>query len=393
MKVTFLGQGFEAKSEASVGKQLIKFFADKNFHTFTGISAFASQAGVKGLSSHIDAAKKHLKNITIVTGVDQKGTSQEALRELFLLNIKVFVFYQPSITIFHPKIYLFEGDAKSELIIGSSNLTSQGLFANVEASLLVSIDNSVEQDRDVIRQVKNYFQGIFDLSDPNLKRLTVGIVRELVAAKIVPTEEERRAAQDKADNAEQNGGKILISNIFPNRAIAKLPAEFRGRTKPRSNAPISLSPSSEKAADKGKLVWTRRKLPSSSVQGGKDGTNPSGGLRLVQDDFEINGKKIAQSKYFREDLFGKYSWKEIKRAPFVEAATIPVDVTILGKFIGKFDLEVRHKPSGAAGQGNYTTSISWGKLGEIIRKANLTGSRLDLYAPRKKGNPYHMVIS
>ena len=35
-----------------------------------------------------------------------------------------------SISIFHPKIYLFEGTDKSELIIGSSNLTSQGLFTN-----------------------------------------------------------------------------------------------------------------------------------------------------------------------------------------------------------------------------------------------------------------------
>lgn len=96
MNITLLGQGFEAVSEHSVGKQLIKFLADKNFHTFTGISAFASQAGVNGLSKHIAAARKHLKIITIVTGVDQKGTSQEALLALLNLNINAFIFYQPS---------------------------------------------------------------------------------------------------------------------------------------------------------------------------------------------------------------------------------------------------------------------------------------------------------
>lgn len=88
------------------------------------------------------------------------------------LNIDAYVFYQPSITIFHPKIYLFEGADKSELIIGSSNLTSQGLFTNVEASLLVSIDNRVETDRKIVEQLKDYFKGIFDFTDPNLKKLS-----------------------------------------------------------------------------------------------------------------------------------------------------------------------------------------------------------------------------
>jgi HKD family nuclease len=124
MTITILGQGYAPISDGSVGSYLIKFFADKKFNSFTGISAFASQAGVNGLSKYIAEAKKHLSVITIVTGIDQKGTSKEALEALLHLDINSFIFYQPSITIFHPKIYLFEGKKKSELIISSSNLTS-----------------------------------------------------------------------------------------------------------------------------------------------------------------------------------------------------------------------------------------------------------------------------
>lgn len=395
MNYTLLGQGFEAASEFSVGKQLIKFFADKDFHTFTGISAFASQSGINGLSKHIAAAKKHLTIITIVTGVDQKGTSKEALEALLNLNINAFVFYQPSFTIFHPKIYLFEGKDKSELIIGSSNLTSQGLFTNVEASLLVSIDNSIEADRKIVEQLKDYFKGIFDFTDPNLKKLSKKIIADLVKAKVVPTEAERKAAQDKAEKAERTETQNIISKIFPKRAIAKIPSEFRGTAKPKAKTKTETATavSIGAATNKGKLVWTRKKLPFSSVQGGGAGTNPTGGLRLVQDDFEIKGKKIAQTKYFRNELFSKYKWKEIRKSPFVEATTVPFEVTIFGEFKGKFDLEVRHKPSGEAGQGNYTTSISWGELSKIISEAKLTGSRLDLYALKAKGNPFHIVIS
>lgn len=388
MNITLLGQGFEVTSQNSAGNKLIKFFADKDFHTFTGISAFASQAGIRGLSKHIKTAKKHLNIITIVTGIDQKGTSKEALEELLALNIDAYVFYQPSITIFHPKIYLFEGADKSALIIGSSNLTSQGLFTNVEASLLVSIDNSAEAERKIVEQLKDYFKGIFDFTDPNLKKLNKKIIADLVKAKIVPTETGRKTAQDKAEKDERTETENIITKIFPKRAIAKIPSEFRGTKKPT----IKTTAATGSTSAKGKLVWTRKKLPSSSVQGGGSRTNPTGGLRLVQDDFISEGSKIDQTSYFK-NLFSKYTWKQVRTTPYVEAAKVPFEVTIKGVFHGQFDLEVRHKPSGEAGQHNYTTSISWGTVGSIISKANLTGSRLDLYAPKGKGKPFQIVIS
>jgi hypothetical protein len=87
MNIRLLGQGFEATSKNAVGNQLVTFFSDTTFHSFTGIAAFSSLAGIAGLSKHINAAKKHLKIITIVTGIDQKGTSKEALEELLSLGI------------------------------------------------------------------------------------------------------------------------------------------------------------------------------------------------------------------------------------------------------------------------------------------------------------------
>ncbi|MCK9219175.1 MAG: phospholipase D family protein [Bacteroidales bacterium] len=394
MQIQLLGQGFESTSEFSVGNQLIKFFADEEYHTFTGISAFASQAGVIGLGNYIIEAKKHLKIITIVTGVDQKGTSKEALEALLDLKIHTYIFFAPSpFPIFHPKIYLFEGNDKSELIIGSSNLTKPGLFSNVETSLLVRIDNSVEDDKKIVEQLKMYYSGIFDQSDPNLKKITKKLIADLVRAKVVPTEAERRAQQEKEEKSDRSATNSIISKIFPKRAIAKIPFEFRGKGRKKKVVKTTLSSPKAGASLHGKIVWVRKKLPSSSVQRSGIGTNPTGGLRLVQDDYQVNGQKIQHTSYFRNNLFGNYNWQPVKNTPFVEAVLIPFEVTIFSDYKGKFDLEVRHKPSGEAGQGNYTTSISWGEISETIREANLTGSRLELYAPKKKGMPFHIVIN
>ena len=392
MKIILLGQGFESDSKNSVGHQLIKSFANKDFHSFFGISAFASQTGIRGLALHINAAKKHIKNIALIVGIDQRGTSMEALEELLSLKIRSFIFYQPAISIFHPKIYLFEGKNKSELIIGSSNLTSQGLFTNVETSLLISIDNSIVSERKILDQLKEYFKSIFDLSDPNLQKISRSLILKLVKANIVPTEQERKASQDKSTQGQREEIGEIISKFFPRRETAKIPSEFRGIRK--KALPSEANESSQTGPSvHGKLVWTRKKLPASSVQIGSSGTNPTGGLRLVQADFITNGRKIDQTSYFRKTLFGKFLWKQIRSDPYVESVVVPFEITIKGVFWGTFNLEIRHKPSGEAGQHNYTTSISWGELGETIRKINLTSSQLDMYAPKRKGNSFHIIIS
>jgi len=58
MEIQFLGQGCEPISELSVGNFLLKFFTDKDFHTFTGITAFTSQTAVKGFEDLIKMVKE-----------------------------------------------------------------------------------------------------------------------------------------------------------------------------------------------------------------------------------------------------------------------------------------------------------------------------------------------
>ncbi len=382
MKITFLGQGFEAVSVNSVGKQLIKFLADKDFHSFTSISAFVSESGVTGLSKHILKAKKHLKTITIVTGVDQKGTSEEALLALLKLDIKAFVFYQPSFTIFHPKIYLFEGTDKSVLIIGSSNLTSQGLFTNVEASLLVSIDNSLETDRIIVEQLKDYFKGIFDYKDPNLKKLSKGIITKLVHAKIVPTEAERKAIQEKYETIEK---ETSISKIFPKRELAKIPSEFRGIKNTTAKTPTTTSIVGG-VPKKGKLVWESGKLTERDLNIPKgSNTNPTGSMLFKKGKTE----GIDQRHYFRDTIFSSLNWKRDTKpkTSHLERAEATFSIVIDGKSSGTFNLTLTHNTSTATRsyeQLNSMTSISWGKAKSVIAREGLIGKCAKLYKTNKK---------
>ncbi|HRE64920.1 MAG TPA: phospholipase D family protein [Ferruginibacter sp.] len=387
MNITLLGQGFEATSQNSVGNHLVKFFASKDFHTFTGIAAFASQAGIRGLSKHIKTAKKHLNIITIVTGVDQKGTSKEALEELMALDINAFVFYQPSITIFHPKMYLFEGVEKSELIIGSSNLTSQGLFTNIETSLLVSIDNSSEPDRKIVEQLKGYFKGIFDFSDPNLKKISKAIITELVKAKVVPTEAERKAAYDKGLKAERKETENIISKIFPKRAISKIPSEFRGARKAttKTTAATAAVPSGS-ASSKGTLLWESGKLTQRDLNIPKgSNTNPTGSMLFKKGKMD----DIDQRHYFRDTVFSSLKWTKDKspQTSHLERTEATFNIVIDGKPSGSFKLTLTHNSlttTRSYEQKNSMTQVSWGDAKKVIAKDELIGKTAKLFKTKKK---------
>ncbi|HCW07992.1 MAG TPA: hypothetical protein DGG95_11585 [Cytophagales bacterium] len=395
MQIKLLGQGFKPSSSQPVGQELIKFLADKDFHTFTGISAFASQAGVKGLSKYISSAKKHLKVITIVTGVDQKGTSKEALEALLDLDVEAYVFYQPSITIFHPKIYLFEGDNKSEFILGSSNLTSQGLFTNVEASLLVSIDNKNAGDQQIIKQLKDYFSGIFDLTDPNIKKLTKQLIADLVKSRVVPTEEERKAIQDKAGKSENISTESLISKIFPKRAIAQIPSEFRGVRKPSTKVKVSTSPAVAPVKSKpAELLWKSGRLTQRDLNIPKgSNTNPTGSMLFKKGKTE----DIDQRHYFRDNVFSSLKWVRDKdpKTSHLERANALFKIIIDGKEAGDYELTLTHNTktdTRSYKQKNSMTQISWGKAKKVIAKDALIGKSASLFKNAGKRDEFTLTI-
>jgi len=381
MDVNLLAQGYKPDTSNSVGQTLIKFLANKDFSSFTCISAFASQSGVNGLAKHIEAAKEHLKTITIIVGIDQKATSREALEALLALNVNTFIFYQPSFTIFHPKIYLFEGEKKSELIIGSSNLTTQGLFMNVETSLLVSVDNNHDNDRKVLEQLKEYYDELLSLTHPNLQKLDEKIISLTVEAGIVPSEEQRRTLQQKLNKPGKEA--TLISDIFPKIEYPKVPDEFRG-LRPNSEAMVVM-PQAEKPSGTHlfttSLLWTSGPLTERdlNIPKGKN-THPTGSMSFNKGP----NAGIDQKHHFRDEVFSDLKWigGSTPNKAHLEKATAKFKIIVNGEDKGDFELKINHNPkkdTGSYKQNNSMTSLSWGPAKEIIARKDLLGKNALLF--------------
>lgn len=396
MTINFLGQGFEAESPNSAGNYLIRNFSSDRFNRFFGMSAFASVAGVRVLSEHILRAKASFESLSLIVGVDQEGTSREALNELLTLDIGTYVFYQKEPPIFHPKIYLFEGSNDRSLIVGSSNLTARGIFENVESSVLIEFNREDQAGNEFLTELKSYYSGLFNLNDPNLFRLTSDLISRFVNKGIVPTENARRAKHDKKANPRQNSAE-QDDFVIPARSTSRIPRELRSR--PRTDSVVvsvieELELQNTEATQNGILVWqsgplTERDL---NIPTGSN-TNNTGSMLFKKGLLE----GIDQRHYFRDEVFSSLPWASDPESqyPHLERATAFFRVIVMGIDHGVFSMSLTHNTktdTKTYEQKNSMTSISWGSVKGLIAKEELIGKSASLFKIASSTNEFTLVI-
>lgn len=248
MDTVIIGQGYNLQENTSVGKELIEQFNSKRYDSFTCLVAFASYGGITALSPYIKKEKERGVKIKVILGVDQKGTSKEALEEVLSWNVDSKIYHTQSINIFHPKIYLFENIDIFTLIVGSNNLTEMGLVKNIECSLMIKDIKS----NPVHRKFYDYWKSILDGTEVNLYTITQDLIDRLFADGIITTEERRAARYDNGKDGTSSSSTRTIN--FKSAPIQSNPDGFipRRRIKARQTIqnPDPSSPSSTQAASR-----------------------------------------------------------------------------------------------------------------------------------------------
>jgi len=221
MKVTFLGQGLSQGCDSAVGEQIKQAFADKRFKSLVAFVAFASKpaATFLVLQSQTNPSVK----VHIYVGVDLKGTSKEALETLLESGISTVVFHTISREIFHPKVYLFRGDNDACLIVGSSNLTAPGFYANVESSVRIDFNFTKSPGRELLQQVKEFFDPLVNGTD-NVHVVDQELINLLHVCGRLPSESERASSQEASKDTDK-GNKAFddLEKLFPTRLTSHMP--------------------------------------------------------------------------------------------------------------------------------------------------------------------------
>lgn len=395
MKITFLGQGFESESKNSVGNSIIKLFKESKFNSFTGISAFASEAGVVGLSECIASGADFYEKLNLIVGIDQEGTSKKALKEIDDLGINSYIFYQKESPIFHPKIYLFEGENDTTLIVGSSNLTARGLFGNIESSLMVEFKNDNLDGIKLLKDLKDYYKTLFDFTDQNLFKISSEIINQFVSEGIVPTRKVWKKKHKKnTSNKEPQENDLVI----PKRPTVKIPSNFKGRYK--SNKTVSkliteleIDTNFEFENDANNpVLWQSGALTERDLNIPKSVKTANTGSML----FKKAGMDINPRHYFRDEVFQNLNWvfDTNPKKKHYERVVTNFKIVISGIDYGTFLLKISHNTDSKhlEDKKQPATQLHWGETKNLIAQDELIGKTATLYKDLTVADAFTLII-
>lgn len=346
------------------------------------ISAFVSLKTILRLRDNLLNQKEYGAEIIFNVGIDLYGTSKNVLEELVQWNCNTWLTHNayPRVT-FHSKIYCIETEKEAHVVIGSNNLTEGGMFSNYETSTIVKFNLPIEE-----QEYQSYIEKIKDLINPQnsevSKKLNIDLIEQLSKAGLIKNEKEARKYSEKNKQYGPGNSFSDFKNPFGTEPI-KYPPLLGIHLRQKKLSKVTFDSTNknftlEESIPKGVLVW-KKKLPASDVLQVSGNTNSVGGVRLTQAHFEIYGKRINQTQYFRQ-LFDDYDWEQKGDYSDQEHTFIPMRVRIGEEDFGINRFEISHKPSGEAGQGNYTTQLHWGKLFSLkIRERKLKGWFLHIY--------------
>ncbi len=352
------------------------------------VSAFTALRTILRLRDRLLRTVENGATLCLTVGIDLGGTSREVLEELVRWDCEVFVYHNPIVrATFHPKIYLFECDSSAVLIIGSNNLTDGGLYTNYEAA--TRYDFELPADAAEYERILRPLQGFVEPQGPTVCCLSADLIQTLADRGVLPTEADARRSRRARRRTPPEDGAALPPNPFSPVGVTMaplLPRELRASVPQVSGHDATqpeeeVSPPSDEPRQAGVLVW-RKKLPrTDALQVRRVSSHHVGGVRLTQARFENPpGQRIDKTTYFRR-LFDDYDWEpEPGRYSDQEHTFVPMRIFIRGNDFGVRNFEISHKPSGEAGQHNYTTILRWGRgFNDTIRRENLTGTVLTLY--------------
>lgn len=377
-----------AQPESQLGREISDLLeSEVGFTRIILVSAFVGLRTIlrlrEPLLRHVQAGTE----LRTTVGIDLGGTSREVLEELLRWRGETQVFHNTiARATFHPKAYLFERANAATLFVGSNNLTDGGFYTNYEAA--TRFDFELPADRGEYDQVRRPLSPFFEPNGSTARLLDANLIQILVARGELPSEAEARERRnERISGRPRNNGETpespfaavatQLPPLLPEGLRAVEPEvprvhERRGAEEPR---PAQLQ--------HGRVLVWRKILPRSDALQVGEGTAHVGGVRLTQARFENPaGQRIDQTTYFRR-LFADYHWEnEIgrRRAGDQEHTFVPMRMVIRGDDYGVHNFEISHKPSGEAGQDNYTTILRWGRhFNPIIQRENLVGAVLSLY--------------
>jgi HKD family nuclease len=202
-------------SRLRVGDFLNKAISDDQCQLFRFAVAYMRLSGLDRLGSAIEALLNRGGRISGAVGVDEEITSIEALEVLAQISSDSTIFYTVSGFIYHPKLYVISGEKQAVAVVGSANLTSEGLFRNVELATAIHLDFESTTDFDVYKQYDAVLSELLNTRHPNVQSVDQGTLELLARSGVIKGEAQTKEPGTSIRTKRQTKAPADIEKKFP----------------------------------------------------------------------------------------------------------------------------------------------------------------------------------
>ena len=347
-----------------------EMFNMPDFQSAAVSTAFMTSSGVSLIQ---EALAPVAQQTTLFVGVRNGITTAQALEHAIDLGCKTFIVDTGTHSrIFHPKFYFAQGLKNAKIIIGSANLTTGGLSANIEASIVQDIDLDANAEflidfEDKMHRLKyDHPQNVTEIKN-------IDQISALLSAGIV------------ADESKNKRGSVVGSS--KDRSPDHVPRmQLKVSTRAVTKHSSSLAPTAYQSSERGtddelRLVWESKPLTERDLNiPTNPKTNPTGSMLFKKGAWS----KINPQKYFRHEVFSKLDWVRDSnpQKAHIEHATSQFQLSIKGVNYGSFDLEISFNTRDTEklrAARNSNTHLHWGKAKPLIAQRNLLQCTLRLF--------------
>lgn len=249
MRIYILAQPFDANGNLTgLGFELNRQLASANFTQAYICSAFATSSGTNRLLAQLQAFSQRGGTVNVLVGLRNGLTSAQAIEDLLSLGAIVQGFHTGGSVLFHPKVYFLVGPTEGWLSIGSSNLTSEGLFRNFETNAIIELNLTQPADARLAQDITTWWNNLLRAFRPNVIRLTQHTISGLVRSGDLMDESQqlqRQLALARRARPGRGARPILVAAIpVPQAPPALRPVQpkRRGRVRRIPHAPPALAP-------------------------------------------------------------------------------------------------------------------------------------------------------
>jgi hypothetical protein len=215
MDVRIFLQPFDVHGGLSrLGSEITGRLVSGNFNEALLFSAYVTSSGTQRLGPPLRAVIQAGGTVRALIGVHNGLTSMQAVTDLHAYGVEVWGLDTGGSILYHPKVYALRGANEAWVSIGSSNLTGEGMYRNIETNTILKLDLREAEERRSWDDVTRWWDRFLAAYPRNATRIQPADVDRLqTTTKSNPA----FFASNNVVPEPQNGSKTAVPGTTPKR--------------------------------------------------------------------------------------------------------------------------------------------------------------------------------